>query len=340
VIGLSTLLFQGASADALKNSLSGMLNKKDETPSMVNLNGLGLGIQPKPVVPKTRSSRAVVATVNGHKIIKKEADRYLSERTKGKVKNFDLLPKKQQMALIKEVALPFLLAEGAEKGLSKMEKEAVLSNAWMQKSAEKSEVSDAQIEAAYEKIKAQAKARSALQQIPPLEALKDRIRRQIVERQIVGELMQGAEVRVEPSSDTIAGYVGMLALSIDDVNQALKMMTKGKMTWETVPEKDKKRVLQMVAPNKLVAMAAENGLSKKERETALSNYWMQKSISQVNVSDKEVEKRYKKIKKLAKKAKSKKKFPPLSELEKSLRMQIAQEKFIDSLAQKAKIKLK
>jgi len=335
-----SLLCQSISADALKNSLSGMLNKKDEIPSMVNLNGLGLSGKPKPVMPKTRPSNAVVATVNGHKIIKKEVDRYLSDRTKGKVKNFDLLPKKQQMALVKEVSLPLLLAEGAEKGLSKMEKEAVLSNAWMQKSAAETEIPDEQIKMAYEKIKAQAKARSALQQIPPYSAIKERIKMQIVEQKVVGELMRGAEVRVEPSSDTIAGYVGMLALSIDDVNQALKMMTRGKMTWESVPQQEKKRVLQRIAPNKLVAMAAENGLSKKERETALSNYWMQKSISKVEVSDKEVKKRYEKIKKLAKKSKSKKKFPPLAEIEKSLKMQIAQEKFIDSLAKKAKIKLK
>jgi hypothetical protein len=337
VIGLSVLLFQNVSADALKNSLAGMLHKKDEMPSMVNLNGLGNTA--KPIVPKTRSSKAVVAIVNGHKIIKKEADRYLSERTQGKVKNFDLLPKKQKLALIKEISLPLLLAQSAQKNLSDIEKEAVLSNAWMQKSAKEMNIPESEIKMAYEKIKAQAKARSPLQQVPPYTSLKNRIRMQIAEQQIIDRLMQGSQIRIEPSSDTIAGYAGMLAITIDDVNKALQVMTKGKMTWDTIPQRDKKRILQMVAPNKFIALSAENDLSKKEKETALSNYWMQKRISTIDISESEIKKRYKKIKKLAKKSK-KKSVPEYAALEKSLKMQIAQEKLIESLTKKAKIKLK
>jgi hypothetical protein len=339
-IGLSSLFFQNVSADALKNSLSGMLNKKEETPSMVNLNSLGMRGEPKPVMPKTRSSKAVVATVNGKKIIKKEADRYLSERTRGKVKNFDLLPKKQQLALIKEISLPMLLAERAKKELTDLEKEAVLSSAWMQKTAENSNISDAEIEAVYEKIKAQTKARSPLQQVPPLASLKGRIKKQIVEQQTVEKLMEGVQIRVEPSSETVAGYVGMLALSVDDVNRALNVMTKGKMTWATLPPSEKGRVLQMVAPNKLIALAAKNNLSEKEKETALSNYWMQKSIARIDVDEKAVKKRYQRIKKMTKKSKSRKKLPSFTELEPSLKMQIAQEKFMDQIAKEAKIKLK
>jgi hypothetical protein len=281
----------------------------------------------------------VIATVNGHKIIKKEADRYLSERTQGKIKNFDLLPKKQQLALVKELSLPLLLVQNAQKNLSDMEQEAVLSNAWMQKSVKEMDIPESEIKTAYEKVKAQANVRNPLQQIPPYESLKNRIRMQIGEQKIVERLMQGAQIRVEPSSDTIAGYVGMLAITIDDVNKALQVMTKGKMTWDTIPERDKKRVLQMVAPNKLIALSAENGLSKKEKENALSNYWMQKRISTIDVTENEIKKRYNKIKKLAKKSK-KKSVPEYAALEKSLKVQIAQEKLVESLTKKAKIKLK
>ena len=63
----------------LKNSLTNILNEKDTSPSMVNLSNLNINGKAKPVqnVPKTRSSKAVVATVNGHKILKKEADAHL-----------------------------------------------------------------------------------------------------------------------------------------------------------------------------------------------------------------------------------------------------------------------
>jgi len=333
--GLIACLTQSISADALKNSLSGMLHQKDQTPSMVNLNSLGLSNQAAPTPPRSRSSRAVVAIVDGQKIRKKEADRYLKERTHGKIKDFDLLPKPQRRALIEEMVIPRLLAKGAEEGLTDQEKEAVLSSAWMQKKASEMKISEEEIASAYERIKAQAKAKSALAQVPPLDAIKNRIKQQLVEQKIISDLMRGAEVRVEPSSDTIAGYVGMLALSIDDVNEALNIMTKGRMTWDTLPVQERKRVLEMVAPNKLIAMAAKNGLTKKEQETALSNYWMQKNLSGIDVSEKEIKKRYAKIKKISKKS-----LPPLSKLEGSLKMQIAQEKFVHRLTKKAHIKLK
>jgi hypothetical protein len=330
------LLVQGASADALKNVLSKKLHSQDTMPGMVNLDALNA----QPIKPKSRSKKAVVATINGKKIIKKEADAYLSKRTKGQVSDFDLLPKKQRLALIKELSMPILLADGAQKGLSPEEKDAVLSRAWMSKATAEANVTDAQIEAAYEKIKAQARAQSALQQIPPLNAIKDRIKMQIVEQQVVGKLMKGAQVRVADGTDGTAGYVGMMAISVDSVNKALQAMTKGKMTWATLPEKDKPRVLQMVAPSQFIALAAKNDLSEDEKKNALANYWMQKNISQIEVTDKEAKKRYEKIKKLQKKSKSKKPLPDYATLEKSLKMQIANEKFIENLTKKAKIKLK
>jgi TRAP-type C4-dicarboxylate transport system substrate-binding protein len=118
------------------------------------------------------------------------------------------------------------------------------------------------------------------------------------------------------------------------------MMTKGKMTWETLPEQEKNRVLQMMAPSKMIALNAKNTLTQKQQDTILANFWMQKGVSQVEITDAEVKKRYEKIKKMAKKSKGKKRLPDYAELEKSLKMQLAQEKFVDSLIKEAKIKLK
>ncbi len=331
------LIIESASADALKNILSNKLHQHDEMPGMVNLDALG---STQPIKPKSRSAKAVVATVDGMKIIKKDADAYLSKRTKGKVKDFDLLPDEQRLALIKEMSLPMLLAKGADKALSKEEEEGVLSSAWMQKRMGEIKISDEELSSAYERIKAEAKAKSALAQIPPLEKIKEKLRMQIAQQKIVGELMQGAQVRVNAGDDTIAGYVGMMAIPVDEVNQMLQSMTKGKMRWQTLPDREKKRVLQMVAPAKFVSLAARNGLSKKEKESILSNYWMQKSLSRISVTDGEVKKRYEKIKKLSKKSKSKKKLPDYATLEKTLRMQIANEKFVEGLTKKAKIRLK
>ena len=106
VLSLSLgLLVNSVSADALKNSLTNMLNEKDTSPSMVNLSNLNINGKSEPVQQeiKTRSSKAVVATVNGHKILKKEADAHLKKRTQGKMSNFDHLPKKQRLRHIQEM---------------------------------------------------------------------------------------------------------------------------------------------------------------------------------------------------------------------------------------------
>jgi len=331
------LLLQDASADALKNILSSKLKQKEEIPGMVNLDALS---QSQPVKPKSRSSKAIVATINGVKIRKREVDSYLSKRTQGKVKDFDLLPKEQRLALIKEMALPRLLIQGARSEIPKDEREAVLTSAWMQKQVADAKISNEELQTAYEKIKAQTKAKSALAQLPPLEKIKDRLKIQIVEQRIVAELMQGAQVRIADDQEGIAGYVGMMPISIGEVDKALQRMTQGKVTWKTLPPRDRSRVLQMIAPGKFVALAAKNGFDKKQQETILSNYWMQKSLARIGVTDKEAKTRYNRIKKRNKKSKSKKRLPDYATLEKDLKMQIAKEKFVEGLVKKAKIRLK
>ena len=83
-------------------------------------------VNPRPAAPASSKeydhSKAVVATVNGHKIIKKDADAYLSKRTNGQVANFDLLPKKQRMRLVQEMSVADVAYDIAEKELSVQEK--------------------------------------------------------------------------------------------------------------------------------------------------------------------------------------------------------------------------
>ena len=327
-------------ADHLKESLSGMLKKKEETPSMVNLNGIDLSGKAKKLKPKIRSAKAVIAVVEGKKIRKKEADAYLSKRTQGKIKDFDLLPKAQRLSLVKELSLPILLAKQAKNSLSQAEQDALISRAWMQNAILSSEVPEEQIKAAYNRIKAQAAAKSALQQLPPLEKIKDRIKMQIAEQQLIGQLMRGVDIKVNADSDKVAGYVGMLSVSIDEANKALERMTHGQKTWKDLSENEKLKVLNLIAPSKLITLSAKNALTQEQKDTVLANFWMQKGLSEVKVSDKEAKARYEKIKKLAKKFKKKQPFPAFSKIEKSLKMEIAREKFVKSLTKHAKIKLK
>ncbi len=192
--GLSlSLLVSVASADALKSSLTNIMNTKEE-PTMVDLGNINLNTKPK--VKKSRSGKTVIATVNGNKVLKKDADMYLSQRTQGKVTNFDTLPADQRTRLIQELSLPILALDAAKKELSDKEKEAVFTRTWMQKEARNIKVSDDDALGVYNQLKKQAEDTNATEPIPPFEKIKDRLKLQMMEKMMIGKLMKDVEIKV------------------------------------------------------------------------------------------------------------------------------------------------
>lgn len=189
----SALMMTSVSADDLKNSLTDMLNTK-ETSGMVDLGNINLDGKPKQ--PQTRSSKTVIAVINGHKIIKKEADSYLKQRTQGKVTDFDHLPPEQRSRLIQELALPIIVLDAAEKELSEEEKQAVYTRVWVQKEARKINVTDEEALKVYDQLKQQAQENNATQNIPPFESIKDRLKTQIIEKSLVDKLMKDVKIEV------------------------------------------------------------------------------------------------------------------------------------------------
>lgn len=137
-----------------------------------------------------------------------------------------------------------------------------------------------------------------------------------------------------------AATVNGMKITVSEANKALKVLTKGKMTWAKLPKDGKAQLIQMLAPAKLVSVAAKKQLTKKEKQSALTGFWMQKKMSKIKVSDKEAKKAYNKMQKAAKVTKSKKKLPSFKTAKNSIKMQIAQEKVVSKLMQKAKIKIK
>ena len=193
-VGLSlSLLISSVSADALKNSLTSIMNTKEE-PTMVDLGNINLNQKSK--VKKNRSGKSVIATVNGHKVLKKSADTYLSQRTQGKVTDFDTLPVDQRTRLIQELSLPILALDAAKKELSAKEKEAAFTRIWMQKVAVDVKVTDDDILSVYNQLKKQAEDNNVTKPIPPFETIKDRLKLQMVEKTIIGKLMKDVEIKV------------------------------------------------------------------------------------------------------------------------------------------------
>jgi len=137
-----------------------------------------------------------------------------------------------------------------------------------------------------------------------------------------------------------AATVNGMKITVKDANKALKVLTKGKMTWAKLPKSGKKQLIEMMAPSKLVAVAAKRGLTSKEKEIAVSGYWMQKKTARIKISDSEAKKAYNQMKRVAKKMKSRRKIPSFQQAKPNLKRQLAQEKVINSLMRKAKIKIK
>jgi len=198
LMGLSvSFLSVNLSADALKNSLTNIMNTDDST-KMVDLGNINLNAKPKPPkrITKNRSADAVIATVNGIDVIKKEADGYLRQRTNGKVTNFDALPANQKEMLLQELALPILATEAAKNELSDLEKETVYTRTWMQKEAQKIRIRDEEIRIVYDNLKQQAIDNNETRTIPTFEAIKDRLKIQMTEKSIMTGVMKDAKIEV------------------------------------------------------------------------------------------------------------------------------------------------
>jgi len=137
-----------------------------------------------------------------------------------------------------------------------------------------------------------------------------------------------------------AGSVNGMEITVVEADEALKSLTKGEKTWAKLSEDERKQLIHMMAPSKLVAAASKKGLTEKEKEAALAGFWMQKKMAEVKLSDKDVEEAYNKLKKAAEKAKSKQKIPSFDAIKNQIKMQLAQEQVVSELMKSAKIKLK
>lgn len=137
-----------------------------------------------------------------------------------------------------------------------------------------------------------------------------------------------------------AGSVNGMEITVAEADEALKSLTKGEKTWAKLSEDERKQLIHMMAPSKLVAAASKKGLTEKEKEAALAGFWMQKKMAEVKLSDKDVEEAYNKLKKAAEKAKSKQKIPAFNVIKDQIKMQLAQESVVGELMKNAKIELK
>ncbi|RLA68246.1 MAG: hypothetical protein DRQ78_01630 [Epsilonproteobacteria bacterium] len=183
-----------ASADALKNSLNNML-KAEETSSVVNIGQVDFNAKAKPV-PRIRKSTSTLLIVNGRKVFKKDADEYLTQRTQGKMTDFNNVPAPQQERLLRELSVPILMLNAAEKELSEKEKNTIFQRAWMQKEAMRIKVSDEDAMGVYGQLKKRSEENNNTAAIPEFDKIKNKLKAQILEKMIVDGLMKDVDIKI------------------------------------------------------------------------------------------------------------------------------------------------
>jgi formylmethanofuran dehydrogenase subunit E-like metal-binding protein len=133
--------------------------------------------------------------------------------------------------------------------------------------------------------------------------------------------------------------VNGMAITEAEANKALQVLTSGKKSWAKLSKKEKQELIQMVAPAKVIVADAKKTLTKEEKDVALMNFWLQKNTSRVSVTESEAKKKYEDMKKVLAKTGNKKPIPPFEKLQPNIKMQIAKERVVGKLMQKAKIQL-
>jgi len=333
---LSLYLF---GTDKLKHSLTSILKHKEDT-KLVDLSGLDINGKPKPLQPvgiNSRPSNTIVALANGKKLKKKVLDDYLSKVTKGKIKDFDLLPPKQKKVLVQQYYLPKYIGALALQEIPKKDRLEVYQALWMRKKADSINISSSEIKDVYDNMVLGMKQRNPNAIVPPFENIKDRLKLQILDEKVTNYVLSNANVEVsEPNPMQIAGTINGDFVSVDEVEPIVKQLSHGKASWQRLHQRDKQQVLEMIATKKLMPSVAMKELSYQDKINAISNIWMQKKISSIDIKEKDIKKAYKKFVKHYKKGKK----PSYDEVKNDIKMQLARDKYMKKLMKQIKVKLK
>ena len=189
-VALAMISVSASAADALKSSLMPTAEKKAPAIDLDNLD-----IAAKPAKPVSRPATAVVATVNGIPIIKKDADKFLAQASKGQVIDIDLLPKKQRESLLNGMAASVLIEQKAKKAVPEEIKNKLAAQYWAKQEMVKIQVSDKEAKDFYEKNKKAFKGKDGKQL--PFDKVEKFVKMQVMQQKFNDSLMKSAKVIIK-----------------------------------------------------------------------------------------------------------------------------------------------
>jgi len=135
----------------------------------------------------------IVGTIDGMPVTKAEAENTLKALSQGKM-TYDKLPPNGKKQLLEVIAPSKIAAKKAAKELTQEEKDAALSNLWIQKKISQTTVSDKEVKDFYDKVK---KASKEPAKLPALDQVKDRIRAQLKQEKAIQNIIKNAKIVVK-----------------------------------------------------------------------------------------------------------------------------------------------
>jgi hypothetical protein len=332
IVSLSTV-----QASGLKNSLLKVAKQNDNT-HLVDLSGLDINAKPipkQPVAPKTRPGKTIVAIVEGKSIKKSILDKFLVKASRGKVRDFDLLPPKQKKMLVQQYYLPKYVPSKAIAEIPRTKRYEIYKAVWMRKKATSIKIPESKIKQIYEDMASQASMSNRM--LPPYKNIKDRIKMKLIDDEVTNMILKDANVTVsKPNPMQIAGSINGDFVSVSDVEPIVERISHGNANWDMLNSNDKQRVLDIIAVKKLAQKVALKELSLDEKYNAISNVWLQEKVKNIKIPEKEIKKAYKRVKRRYKKGKA----PSYNKIKESLRIELARDKYMQKLMKQIKVKLK
>ncbi len=306
------------SADALKNTL---MNMKSEGSSsgMMGLDDLSLNEKPKKNIQrvKRRSSKTILATVNGHKILKRDADKYLKKVTKGKVKDYDRLPKKQRKLLLSDLKRVYKAKYFKGRAGNTVIGHYDDSTPVYKKEADK-----------YIKKVTKGKIKD-IDRLP-------RKQRLLVLRDLQN-IYKIEHFKSRPK-DTIIATVNENNISKNEADDYIEKATNGSIKdYDRLDEKQKLLVVKDLARPILLANEADNNMSSEQKEAIFRQMWLEKQMMITEVSNEEMIELYEAMKKKSLATNPNAQIPPYISLGDKLKKQVMEKKIMDKLMVDVKI---
>lgn len=135
-------------------------------------------------------------------------------------------------------------------------------------------------------------------------------------------------------ADSTIGSVDGVLIYKSEAENAVKALSGGKTSYDKLSDAEKKQIVNVIAPSKMIEKASRSQLSPKEETAAIAGYWMQKKMVSTTVSDAEAQAYYNKVKAASK---DKSKVPAFAKVKGQIIMQLKQEKIISALMKDVKV---